>query len=389
MNTPLHTKLRSIEGIRGVACLMVFLSHLSSTFAPSMHTGSASQTKTPIDMLLHNSPFAFIYSGAAAVGIFFVLSGFIIGYALLEKGDLFTNASSMAVKRYFRLLPVALFSVILAFLIFRFAHVNVSALSDWAINYDIKSPSLISAIYSGSVNAFFSGSSEYNWSLWTMKIEFFGTLLICLLSVISAHTEYKKIIIIPFILIPFLMNLKAGDAIYYASFCSGLLIYFMKSKLKLTMGIISFLIGLYLCGFHTTSISYHWLNSILSISLGGNKIDNYLLINNIGGFLVVLSVLKCAFLDKILSGDLFIKMGALSFSVYAIHQPLMHLMCPLIFNDMILRGLTYAKSSLIASLLTLTAVYMLAIPVHKYVDSFSVKLSNRLKDVIIRKPDSL
>lgn len=378
------TKIGAVEGIRGLACLMVFLSHLSSTFAPSMHTGSQGGVKTSLDMLLHHSPFAFIYSGAAAVGIFFVLSGFILGYAILEKDDIVGNASAMFVKRYFRLMPVALFSSVVAFFIFRYTTPDTSDLGQWAINYDIKNPSIFDAIYYGSVTPFFSGSAPYNWSLWTMKIEIFGSAIICLLACVLSRIKFKKTVILICMITPFFMNIKRGDDIYYSSFMAGFFIYHLDIRLTTAKSVSLLIAGLYLCGFHTTSYFYHWLHLITSLEIDGRALDNYGFYNNVGGLLVVFSVLKGELLSKIMSIRPFVYMGTLSFSVYALHQPIMHFTCPAIYNAMKSHGMTYGYSALVASVVTVLACYIVAVPTNKYIDNFSVRLSNNIKKLAIK-----
>ncbi|MCU5774314.1 acyltransferase [Erwiniaceae bacterium BAC15a-03b] len=382
-------RIGAVEGIRGLACLMVFLSHLSSTFAPSMHTGNPSSAKTSLDLLIHNSPFAFMYSGAAAVGIFFVLSGFILGYALSEKGDVVERASAMFVKRYFRLMPVALFSSVLAYFIFKYISVDASGLGQWAKNYEIKNPSLLDSIYYGSITPFFSGAAPYNWSLWTMKIEMFGSATVCFLTCFLSKTKFKKSIILICMIIPFFMNIKKGDEIYYASFISGLLIYHLDLRLNKHFLTLTFLSGLYLCGFHQTSSYYKWLSTITNIIVDGRVIDNYTLYNNIGGFLVVFSVIKSDMLSKALSTKPLVLLGTLSFSVYAIHQPLMHVFCPSIFNLMMTNEFTYSASSLMASLLTLLITYCLSFFVYIYIDKSSVYLCKLVERRVINSNGAL
>lgn len=380
-----NSKLGAVEGIRGIACLMVFLSHLSSTFAPSMHTGSIGGVKTSIDLLLHNSPFAFIYSGAAAVGIFFVLSGFILSYAISEKGNTVENASSMFVKRYFRLMPVALFSTIVAFFIFKYTSVDTTDLAQWAKNYQIKEPRILDAIYYGSITPFFSGSAPYNWSLWTMKIEVFGSIIICLLSCVMTQIKYKKSVIIFCMAIPFFMNIKKGDEIYYTAFMSGMLIYLIKSEINKYFSAAIFLVGLYLCGFHSTSSSYLWLHQITNIVIDGRKIDNYGMYNNLGGFLVVFSVIKNGWISKVMAARQFVYLGSLSFSVYALHQPIMHFTCPTFYALFREFGLTYSQAAASSSLITLLICYILSIPTHRYIDSFSVVASKRIQELVMKR----
>lgn len=378
-------KIESIEGIRGVACLMVFLSHLSSTFLPSMHTGNIANAKTPIDIFMINSPFAFIYSGVAAVGIFFVLSGFILSYGVLNKGEVISKAAGMAVKRYFRLMPPALLSCVIAFFIFSFIDVDKTSLGDWAKNYNISSPDFFESIWTGSVTPFFIGSAPYNWSLWTMKIEFFGSMALFFLCCVVSQVRYKKMVVLITMLIPFFMNIKAGDDIYYAAFFSGMLIYLLNIRFNLFLGIIIFIIGLFLCGYHSNGLWYKWINELVNLSVYGRKIDNYTLFNNIGGFLVVLSIVKTDFLSRVLSAKILFKMGALSFSVYVLHQPIMHVTTPVIFNLSINNNISYGASSAIASVLTLIIVYLISIPYHKYIDNFSVNFSNKIKNIVMDK----
>ena len=77
-------KLNAAESIRGLACLAVVFSHLSLSFYPYLHHFSPDdRAHGSWDYFIHHSPFAFWYSGTAAVFVFFVLSGFVLSYAIL------------------------------------------------------------------------------------------------------------------------------------------------------------------------------------------------------------------------------------------------------------------------------------------------------------------
>lgn len=383
MTISIQQKLGSVEGIRGLACLMVFLSHLSSTFAPTMHTGNIANARTPIDIALHSSPFAFLYSGAAAVGIFFVLSGFILSFCILNKGDAVKSAAGMTIKRYFRLMPPALGSCIVAYFALKYFNFDKSALGDWAQNYRISNPSFFDAVYNGTISSFLSGSAPYNWSLWTMKIEFFGSLSVFFLCCILPHVRFQKSLIAIFLLIPFFMNVKPGDEIYYAAFFSGVLIYKLDIKISNGIGLIILVAGLFFCGYHTNGIFYKNINSIVNVTINSKHIDNYTLFNNVGGFMVVFSVLRTKCISAFFSREAFVKMGALSFSVYVLHQPIMHITTPLLFNSARENGISYSMAALLSSLFTILVVYLISIPYQKYVDNFSVKVSNSIKNKVL------
>ncbi|WP_181880898.1 acyltransferase family protein [Crenobacter cavernae] len=88
--------------MRGWAALMVILSHGALTFFPFLHSGERPEMKTPMEAWIYDSPLAFVYSGTAAVCIFFALSGYILARRILAAPDVTRAATSMLVKRYCR-----------------------------------------------------------------------------------------------------------------------------------------------------------------------------------------------------------------------------------------------------------------------------------------------
>ncbi len=380
-------KIKCVEGIRGVACLMVFLSHLSSTFAPSMHTGNASKAKSSYEMLIHNSPFAFFYSGVGAVAIFFVLSGFILAHVILTSKNPPASIAGMALKRYWRLMIPATASCLLAYIIFLLFKVDNSQLGEWAQRYHIEQPSILEALKNGSINAFFGGSTAYNWSLWTMKIELYGSVIVLFMCSVIPYITYKKSFVALMMLIPFAMHLPAREDIYYCSFISGVMIFLIKGNLKNALGIPLLIIGLFLCGYHYHGYWYKEINSFVTVT-AQYKIDNYILFNSIGGFLFVLSIIKTKALSKLLSLRPLQYLGALSFSVYLIHQPFLYVVCPNVFNYFYGMKISYSISALYASFSCLLIVYLTAHYYHNYIDKFSISFSNSFKKILMkRNPD--
>ncbi|KLP57533.1 hypothetical protein ABR39_04700 [Enterobacter genomosp. O] len=216
-----------------------------------------------------------------------------------------------------------------------------------------------------------------------MKIEFFGSLSVFFLCCILPYIRFQKSLIMIFLLIPLFMNVKSGDEIYYAAFFSGVLIYKLDIKVNNGIGLIIFLTGLFFCGYHTNGFFYKNINSMVNITLNNKTIDNYTLFNNIGGFMVVFSVLRTKCISIFFSHKVLVKMGALSFSVYVLHQPIMHITTPLLFNSARENGISYSMAALLSSVFTILVVYLMSIPYQKYVDNFSVKLSNSIKKKVL------
>ncbi len=110
-----------LDGLRGVAAFSVFCYH-ALAFAP----------EESVFAVLRSSSWAMLWDGAAAVDLFFVLSGFVLAYPYLEAGT--TPAYvNYVVRRVFRIFPAFLVAVLLSVAL-RMAHdpAGLELLSDWA-----------------------------------------------------------------------------------------------------------------------------------------------------------------------------------------------------------------------------------------------------------------
>ena len=108
-------KINAAESIRGLACLAVVFSHLAMSFFPFLHHFDPTET-TDLNWVyqVHHLPLGFLYSGDAAVFVFFVLSGYVLSYAILKKPEQFqSRLKNMMVKRYPRLMIPALTSCVI------------------------------------------------------------------------------------------------------------------------------------------------------------------------------------------------------------------------------------------------------------------------------------
>lgn len=168
--------IKKIDGLRGWACIVVVISHLSLVFFPQLHAFSNEKIITiPIFSNIHNSPFCFFFSGTAAVYCFFVLSGFVLFKSYINKKINILNFINLVIKRYIRLAIPATTSCVVAFILFSI-HINNNNITDWGTNIGKVNLNIFSSIYNGAISPFMKGVSSYNWVLWTMKIEFIGSL---------------------------------------------------------------------------------------------------------------------------------------------------------------------------------------------------------------------
>lgn len=376
------SKILSVEGIRGWACLLVLLSHLSLTFYPYLHgfIGDANPLLHPFQYILHESPFCFFISGTSAVYIFFVLSGYILTCVSLKPNGSPERLISMSIKRYPRLMLPSLISCLIAlFLIENFTHYN-HLLNNWIYTTDDTDHfSIFDSLYSGAVDAFFiSGSSIYNPVLWTMKIELIGSFIIYILCTNRLFFKCEDVIpILVFILFSLVIFkvIKINMGLGFISFICGYFIYIHGRVLSTNFAIFLILLGGYLAGAHNTSWSYAFLYKLIGKY-------TYEFCNFISGFVIVYAILFNVKLSNLFSGAFSIKLGKVSFSMYLIHLPVFSTVGVYVFELIVYYTGMYDVAAFASSLFSIIITYILSCYFYKYVDlnaiAFSVYFSKHI-----------
>jgi peptidoglycan/LPS O-acetylase OafA/YrhL len=375
-------KLLYLEGIRGVAAIMVFLCHLARTFQPDLgeliffylkdHTQSHL-----ISHLIH-ALLNMLLDGPIAVYIFWFMSGYVISIKLFgNKGrEYLKNAFS---KRYFRLLIPCMGSILLVYILLKTGcmyNVEVAKLigikeASWMIDFYNFEPNFLNALKSGLWNTFFNFRWEdsYNVSLWTMQPELYGSLFCFFLfgifgTIPKRHIAYAIIIIITF---------------------------FIDSNL------VGFLLGFFLCDIDHSDNKLKGINSQLEkkifskwyyaslffcflILLAGSDVWN--LSNILLSSLLVFTVMRSGFLQTIFQSRPLVWLGKISFSLYLLHIPII---CSLGCFLYLWLDLPHATKALLSSGITLTVVLLLSVVYAKYIDNFSLKFSNKIAEAFTKK----
>lgn len=373
------SKINAAESIRGLACLAVVFSHLILTFFPLIHTNTFTdiQKMNSVESLIYNSPFGFLYSGSAAVFIFFVLSGYVLSYAILSKQDINQKILAMSIKRYPRLAIPALISCLIAYLVF-FIEIDRSNVSEWFVKYGASDFSLFDAIYQGTIGSFVFGSAPLNWVLWTMQIELFGSFIVFFLL--------------------YLLNKQKGEIIFFASslvlaalsfavsfkfalgvicFIVGIFLYLYGKKIPVFFTLPCLLIGLYLAGVHSFSASYSVFTNIF-----GSKA--YTILNTLSGPLIVFGVLMNPKISELMDKKLLVVLGKLSFSIYLLHLIVIYALGLPILNLLMSNNVSYIVACLFTSFLIVALTIFFAFFYSKYVDDLSIKVGAKIESLIKR-----
>ncbi len=374
-------KINSVEGVRGLACFMVLLSHLSLTFFPFLHNfGEGSDAGFPVQQFIHDAPFGFLYSGTSAVFIFFVLSGFILSKITLATRHQDKRILAMTIKRYPRLAIPVTISCALSFVALGYFSPEKAELGQWMANFGNFPHSLTGALYSGAIDSFFiAGESPYNPVLWTMKIEIFGSYLIFALCAVSLRTimvAMGGIAIVMSLALFSLGVLGGGFCLGMISFVIGHWFHLFGKPLSDRWALTLLLGGLYFAGAHNDSQSYTYLASML-----GEK--TYSLSNFLSGIFIVYAALFGQRLNMLFSERCFVFMGKVSFSAYLIHVPIIATAGVFIFSALFRSTGHYEFSAIIASALSIVLIYALSELYYRYVDRPAMTISSTLTDRIL------
>ncbi|QGQ47221.1 acyltransferase family protein [Metabacillus sediminilitoris] len=246
----MNNRIEQLDSIRGLAALCVFISHIILV-------------KTEIFTEAMRSPLRLFTNGHAAVMLFFVLSGFVLSLAFLNKNNVLYI--SYFIKRVFRIYIPYLVAIATAMIssIFFFRG-TIDGLSDWFNSSWTELPNLYSII-------------EHIFILRNIHTDTFNNVIWSLVH------ELRISIIFPFVVL-FIKNIKAKYSLllcFALSFLSGLNNIF---QFQISMGLLTnyfttihylsiFILGVLVAKYRFTIIHFYrqltipnkWIFLIMSV----------------------------------------------------------------------------------------------------------------------------
>ena len=321
-----------IEGLRGLAGMIVFFSHFGLMFYPAYYWGIELCHFRDLDYKFGQTPLAFIVNGNSAVLMFLMIAGFGT-YYVYQKG--MVKIRKYLVLRYFKLVVMAMASVLLTWVL-----VKTGLTFYQGIMQELKSPCYdtfnplqlspkIVLMYSP-----LSSSVMYNGALWTMPFFFYGAILSVLLCFLSDGV--KKRIWIYIVAVAIVLNLQQ---LYYLACIVGVALADFYNSVLLTrkeiaadshaadaakapsqrnyfsrcMGFVFVLLGIYLCAYPTgaapTTRIYSWLPFAYCFYY-----------HLIGTTLLILAILLDKWIERVMSMRMFQFLGKYSMAIYLVHS---------------------------------------------------------------------
>ena len=187
------SKTEYLDGVRGVASLIVFCLHWSHVHYPSVNTGWGYQGRTSLWLL----PFIrLVYSGAAMVAVFFVVSGFVLSHRFIQRmhrheyPELLASLSSITFRRAIRLFLPAFVSSLMAYICADLGLVSIPSKVDGK-TFEHGLPAYLDFLdmESNPWNWDADYAGFYNPQLWSIAVEFRGSMVVFLLVVGLARTR--------------------------------------------------------------------------------------------------------------------------------------------------------------------------------------------------------
>lgn len=341
---PSNGRFTHLDGLRGLAALNVVLNHAVAAFDFAIYTGQAEHAHGGWEVGLSAWPLLLPVAGANfSVCLFFVLSGLVLAHAFTATR---LGMAALAMKRLLRLglpiLAVTLFAWALhaAGLIVNQAAAPLTR-SPWLASQFRQEASLAGALREGLYGALvgpWDFATSYDSSLWTMSVEFAGSLLLVAVVVALRRLGGIKaapgraaliLLLLGLALYPLYLSLLAFGALLLTLLprlrprmapraCLGL------AALALLLGTVpysaargAFWNGLAAIPVKGLGLSWHWIGP------GALRMDGPSACHGIAAVMLVLAVACSPWLRERLSGQGMRYLGRISFPLYLVHIPVL------------------------------------------------------------------
>lgn len=182
-----------LDGVRGLASFIVFIFHWTHLQFPGTNTGYGARDESSLWQL---PIIRFVYSGAAMVSIFFVVSGYVLTHRFIQKmyrheyESLFASLTSLTFRRTIRLFLPAAASCFLAFIC---ASLGLFPIPKTIEHHQFKHGWLELFRYMDretnpwTWDAYMKGF--YNPQLWSIAVEYRGSMVVFLTVLALAKTR--------------------------------------------------------------------------------------------------------------------------------------------------------------------------------------------------------
>jgi peptidoglycan/LPS O-acetylase OafA/YrhL len=373
MQDPKYQRIAHLDGLRGLASLVILLSHCLSAWLPALAFGEP-DLRVPELVPLAHTPLAILWSGDTAVMIFFVLSGFVLaqsgqaGFGAVEFG-------ARILKRFARLgIPVAA-GILFTGALYRFGAIHnqqagLVSRSKWLVAFYLpeQRPGLFWSAAGGSI---LRGSDWWIGPLWSTHVQFFGSLLVFALIALFGKDRRAGLALGGVVA----WAVVAGSSrfgIHFAAIVSGALLHQFVSRAKKVNDkstpapwkLFSIIVGvvgiIYLGSWPDEVVVGSWYEPLARVFGFTNYLRPRSYAHTVAALLVVWFVLTKKPLQRILTTSVLQRTGRLSFAIYLVHWPILMSLGAFVFARVATAASSLYLGAAVASAVTLFSTFAVA-----------------------------
>lgn len=305
------TRIRWIDGLRGIGCLCIFFHHFCLKYYPATYWGPAEESRIRwgLDAKLANMPFVFVINGNFWVCVYLVICGMVIVNKTLEQayGHRLLYYIRYFVKRYLTLvLPIFLAEMLM------FAG---NRLFPTYVIPDIRQPiPFVHFLKSSFWSVLFVCDNTVLGSFWTMQAIFLGGLIVLLIHLMFRKRSVK----IFFLLLVMILFLRTEDHWYFAPVMAGGIFWLLFQDIKRLgsygVGIVSFLLGCFFAAYPSGLVPEGGLYGLLPAVKYGPFFYHF-----IGAIVFIYGIARLKPLRKLFGCRAATWLGKISYPFYVLH----------------------------------------------------------------------
>jgi peptidoglycan/LPS O-acetylase OafA/YrhL len=332
-----------------------------------------------LEQLFSTTPLGLIGAGNFSVCIFFVLSGYVLTQKYFKIRD-DSIIISGALRRYIRLFIPVFAAVMLSFLLasaglyrYYIETMMISAGSNYR-GYWTFTPDIFDAVKQAGWNSFFLGGNiYYNPVLWTMTIEFYGSMLVFTMALLFGSLKNRwtfylaaAVLLLNSYYLAFVIGMALADV--FNNKTPVLQVFKTGNKIVLFIILVS---GLFIGSYPISPLTNDSLYTFLNNGFFETPKVTY---HIIGAGMVIYVLLNSQGLQNVFSSQVPVFLGKVSYSLYLIHFLVISSFTCASFL-FLYPVLSYGAAVLISCALSLLLIIPLSYLFYKYIDLAGVEIS--------------
>lgn len=398
----MNKRILYIDGLRGLACIFVFINHFLMAFFPASYLGNDAVTHFDIgiEAWYSQAPVSALTNGNFWVCVFLVVSAFVISYGILKKSEgnseeYHLSLAKSFIKRYPRLmLPVFAVCVIilLASWCGLFANNSAAAITGSSLmqgRYEFRL-SLKELFSSALVKIWLFSDETFSNSFWMLTTLFLGGFLSSILSIMAGKKNRHILLLYGF----FALLLASVGSLYLTFVFGTMLAYIVvrkeswleriqSSTLGIICAVLLLLFGLFLGGYPsgvTPTNIYRFLNHL------PDTVSAYEFYHMVGAVLITGAIFCLSGIQKFLSAKPIQFLGNISFAVYLLNLPLIFSLSSglaiIFYNTQLIRN--YGLLALLILIISAVSLLLLSYLFHRFVEPVCDKITSAILSYFIQ-----